>query len=81
MTVTVQLWGQFARIADQRELRLDLPAGATTGSLLKAIYARWPQLAALDKSLLVAVGLEWVNRDQPLKDGDRVSLAPPVAGG
>ncbi|MBI5393879.1 MAG: MoaD/ThiS family protein [Verrucomicrobia bacterium] len=81
MTVTVQFWAQCARVAGRREARVDLPAGATVALLLKEVYARWPELSAFDKTLLVAVGLEWANRGQALKDGDGVMLAPPVAGG
>jgi molybdopterin converting factor small subunit len=81
MTVTVQFWAQCARITSRRDARMDLPAGATVAALLKAIYARWPELSAYDKTLIVAVGLEWAKREQGLKDGDRVMLAPPVSGG
>jgi molybdopterin converting factor small subunit len=81
MTVTVQFWAQCARVAGQRETRVELPDGATVAALLANVYARWPELSAFDKTLIVAVGLEWAKREQALKDGDSVMLAPPVAGG
>lgn len=81
MTVTLQFWAQCARVAGQREARMELPAGATVAALLEEVWGRWPELQAFDKTLLVAVGLEWAKRDHALKDGDSVMLAPPVAGG
>ena len=81
MTVTVQFWAQCARVTGQREVRVDLPAGASIATLLTEVYARWPELSAFNKTLIVAVGLEWAGREQVLKDGDSVMLAPPVAGG
>lgn len=81
MTITVQFWAQCARVAGQREGRVELPANATVSTLLESVYGRWPALRAFDKTLLVAVDLEWANRDQTLKNGDCVLLAPPVAGG
>ena len=81
MTITVQFWAQCARVVGQRETRVELPASATVAALLENIYVQWPELQAFDKTLLVAVGLEWAKREHVLKDGDSVMLAPPVAGG
>lgn len=81
MTITVQFWAQCARVAGRREARVELPAGATVAALLEQVYTLWPELQPFDTTLLVAVGLEWAKREQVLKDGDNVMLAPPVAGG
>ena len=45
------------------------------------IMARFPKLAAMKKSTLIAVGVDYQLRDFVLKDGDEVSLFPPVQGG
>ncbi|MGN6644764.1 MAG: MoaD/ThiS family protein [Verrucomicrobiota bacterium] len=42
---------------------------------------KFPKLAAMEKSTLIAVGVEYQPRDYLLKDGDVVSLFPPVQGG
>ena len=60
---------------------LDLPAGSTVADLLARLYADHPELQGWDRTLLVAVGLEFADRAQPLCDGDEVSVMPPVQGG
>lgn len=55
--------------------------GSTLGDLLDRLHARFPMVAAMQKSTLVAVGVEYQPRDYVLKDGDEVSLFPPVQGG
>jgi molybdopterin converting factor small subunit len=42
---------------------------------------RFPKLAAMQKSMLVAVGVEYQDRSYVLQNGDEVSLFPPVQGG
>jgi len=36
---------------------------------------------AIPNTLLVAVNLEYVNLDAPVKDGDELAFFPPVTGG
>jgi molybdopterin converting factor small subunit len=81
MTIPGQFWAQCARITGQREVRMELAAGANIAALLEKVYARWPGLSAFDKTLMIAVGVEWAMRDQVLNDGASVMLAPPIAGG
>jgi len=54
---------------------------ATIGELLDVIYKQFPKLEPMRKSTLVAVGLEYQDRAYVLKEGDEVSLFPPVQGG
>ena len=58
--------------------RAEFPLGAegTLGELLAA-----PRFASLPKDALLAVNRTFVDRQQPLKDGDEVALMPPVSGG
>jgi molybdopterin converting factor small subunit len=58
-----------------------LAEARTIGDLLGVLFQRFPKLAALQKSLLVAVGVEYQGRDYVLRPGDEVSLFPPVQGG
>ena len=62
-------------------LTLDLPEGATLGDLLARLYTLHPPMRAWDKTLLLAVGLEFAERTQVLRAGDSVSVMPPVQGG
>jgi molybdopterin converting factor small subunit len=58
-----------------------LPSGATVGDLLQRLHKRFPKLAAMANSTLVAVGVEYQARNYMLVEGDEVSLFPPVQGG
>lgn len=54
---------------------------ATIRDLKAAIFQQFPKLSAVEKSMLVAVGVDYQNNDYVLREGDEVSLFPPVQGG
>jgi MoaD family protein len=81
MIIRVQFWSYFKDLTGCAQASEDLPAGTTLGDLLDRLQARFPKLASMQKSMLVAVGVEYQSRDYVLKDGDEVSLFPPVQGG
>lgn len=81
MRVQVRFYSYFKELAGCAETAEVLPAGATMGSLLQRLYDRFPRLAPLERSTLVAVGVEYQGRDYALQNGDEVSLFPPVQGG
>ena len=58
-----------------------VPAGSTLGDLVKRLVGRFPKLDPMQKSMLLAVGVEYQDRNYVLQDGDEVSLFPPVQGG
>lgn len=77
MTVTVQFFSHFRQLTGTNEVTLELPADATVADA----FAKFPSLQAARQSTLVAVGVEFVKWDAPLRDGDVVSFMPPVQGG
>jgi molybdopterin converting factor small subunit len=81
MEIRVQFFSYFKDLAGSGAVAEQLPEGATVSVLMARVHARFPKLAPLDKSTLVAVGVEYAPRDQILRDGDEVSLFPPVQGG
>jgi MoaD family protein len=81
MTVRVQFWSYFKDLTGCGQVSEELPVAATIGDLLQRLQARFPKLIAMQKSTLIAVGVEYQGRDYVLKDGDEVSLFPPVQGG
>ena len=59
---------------------LELPDGATVGSLLERLGSdRVPQKTW--SSIAVSVNAEYAQHGQVLRDGDEVGLLPPVSGG
>mgnify|MGYP003337318837 FL=1 len=81
MTIQVQFWSYFKELAGCAQASEDMPAGSTLGDLVARLHLRFPQLVAMQNSTLIAVGVEYQGRDYALKDGDEVSLFPPVQGG
>lgn len=81
MQITVSFYSYFKDLTHCAQTTEDLPDGANLNDLLKKLFARFPKLAAMDKAMLVAVGVDYRPRNYVLKAGDEVSLFPPVQGG
>ena len=45
------------------------------------VFEKFPKLSAVQNSMLVAVGVDYQAGDYVLREGDEVSLFPPVQGG
>ena len=81
MTVRVQFFSWFKDLAGCAETTMSIPAGCSLGQLHEQVLARFPRLAPAARSTLLAVGVDYQTRDYVLKNGDEVSLFPPVQGG
>jgi molybdopterin synthase catalytic subunit len=79
--ITVQLFSFFRQLTGQNELPLDLPDGASVSDALLQLYTRFPQLEQVDKTALIAIGIDFTTRAAKLRDGDVLSLMPPLQGG
>jgi len=81
MKVRAQFYAQLRDLVGSCEIDVDLAGEATVGDLLDQIYAQQPKLRSHDKSILIGVGVEFVDRNYKLKSGDEISIMPPVQGG
>jgi molybdopterin converting factor small subunit len=81
MRVTVSFYSYFKDLAGCGETTETLPEGSTLANLLLQIQKRFPKLAGMKNSTLMAVGLEYQRAHYVLQQGDEVSLFPPVQGG
>ena len=81
MQVSVQFYSYFKELTGCEQTSETLPEGSTLGALHDKLATSFPKLAAMKKSTLIAVGVDYQPRDYVLKDGDEVSLFPPVQGG
>ncbi len=63
--------------------QVELPQGATVGSLLDHLRARMPERAPKEafRGIAVGVNAEYAQAAHILHDGDEVGLLPPVSGG
>ena len=81
MKVRVQFFSRLRDLVGTPAMELEVPAGTTAGELLEILYSKTSALRDWDKSLLIAVGVDFVERDYALKPADEVSIMPPVQGG
>jgi molybdopterin synthase catalytic subunit/molybdopterin converting factor small subunit len=81
MRVTVQFFSFLRQITGTTDLPVELPANATIDDLRQELYRRFPPLRQAEKTMLIAIGVEFATPDHPLRDGDIVSLMPPLQGG
>ena len=76
MKVAVQLFGPLAEQAGTARFEVTV-SGATVQDILAAVAAR----VKVDRSVRFAVNAEYAEPSTPVKEGDVVSLIPPVGGG
>lgn len=81
MTITVQFFSYFKDLTGCAQHQISVRPEATIGELLSSLYGTFPRLEPMRKSTLVAVGVEYQDRAYVLREGDVVSLFPPVQGG
>jgi molybdopterin converting factor small subunit len=81
MKVQVIFYAQLRDLVGMRQLDVVVPDGATVRDLLRQLYAHQPKLRQHDKSILIAAGVEFVDRNFKLKPGEEISVMPPVQGG
>ena len=81
MKVSLQFFSRLRDVMGRSEMGLEITEGTSVAELLAILYSRTPELRNWDKSILVAAGVEFVGRDYILKQGDQISIMPPVQGG
>jgi molybdopterin converting factor small subunit len=79
--IPVTFYSYFRELTGTARVEVERPAGSTLGDLHAELLVRFPPLAAMRKSTLIAVGLEYQNAAYILQPGDEVAFFPPVQGG
>ena len=81
MKVRAELYSRLKEIVDASLLELSLPENATVNDLFEQLTENYPKLRDFEKSVLFGVGVEFVDRNHVLNDGDVIAIMPPVQGG
>ena len=81
MRLRVQFYAQLRDMAGTSEMDVEMPESSTVRDLLGKVYDEKPALRAHDKSILVGVGVEFVERNHVLNPDEEISIMPPVQGG
>jgi molybdopterin converting factor small subunit len=81
MTVSICFYSYFKDLTGCSNTTESLPEGATLGDLFSRLKQRFPKLAAMQRSTLMAVGVDYQDASYVLTEGAEVALFPPVQGG
>jgi len=81
MRVRVLFFGRVKEIVGRAEETSDVEDGADLGSLFHSYARRFPQLAEMERSTVLARNQKIAGRSEFLADGDEVAFLPPVSGG
>ncbi len=77
MSITVKYFASLRETMGRAGDDLDASTAATVGEVWTHV-APQPEIPA---NVLMAVNMEYVNLEHPVKDGDEVAFFPPVTGG
>ena len=81
MKIMVHFYSYFKDLTGCLQTEVPLQEGSTIADLVREVQKQFPRLKEMERSTLIAVGVEYQSKDFQLKEGDEVSLFPPVQGG
>ena len=81
MEIRTLFFASYRELLGTKELRLDLPVGATVKDLVSTLRSRGGAFTVLPTDPAVALNQCYADPTALLSDGDEVALIPPVAGG
>lgn len=73
--------GQAREVAGTKEEELVLQAPAKIEQAVSQAINVHPKLSELKETIKLLINGQWAAQNAELKDGDRVTLLPPVGGG
>lgn len=81
MKVRAEFYSRLREIVGASALDVLLPENATANDLFEQLKGSYPQLRDFEKSVLFGIGVDFVDRNRALNDGDVIAIMPPVQGG
>ena len=81
MKVRAEFYSRLKEVVGAPALEISLREKATVNDLLEQLLASHPQLRDFERSVLFGIGVEFVDRNHPLNEGDTIAIMPPVQGG
>lgn len=81
MKVRVRAFAGLVQMIGAREFEVEVGEGATVAGVRAAVAAAHPQVEAMLRNVVCAVGEEYVEDGYVVRDGETVALIPPVSGG
>jgi len=79
--VTLVYLGQAREAVGTKEEEFVCPEPAKIEQAVSQAMTAHPKLSELKETLKLLVNGRWAKENEELKDGDRITLLPPVGGG
>lgn len=73
--------GQAREVVGTKEEELVLPTPARIEQAVSQAMTAHPKLSELKETIKLLINGRWAKENEELKDGDRVTILPPVGGG
>jgi molybdopterin converting factor subunit 1 len=81
MKLEIILFAIYKERAKASSIYIELMTDSTVGQLISKIKNEYPELAAPETEIVVAVNSEYAEYDLQLNPNDEICLIPPVSGG
>jgi molybdopterin converting factor subunit 1 len=81
VSVEVRFFASIREVLDTDKLKLDLPDGADTNTLLDELIQLFPDIKDYLEGVAIAVNQSYVTTVARLNQNDTVALIPPISGG
>ncbi|MCP4724236.1 MAG: MoaD/ThiS family protein [bacterium] len=81
MKIKIEFFAICKDIANTESIDMDIPEHTDTDSLLDLVINQYPALEKIAKKSAIAVNNSYRKGSISLKNGDVVSIIPPVSGG
>jgi len=79
--VAIVYLGQAREVAGTKEEELVLASPAKVEHAISQVVGSHPKLSELMETIKLLINGQWATANSDLKNGDRVTLLPPVGGG
>lgn len=80
ITITLRLFAQVRVAAGAATIERQVPAGSTAGDVARAVLGEL-ELSGMAGHVVLAINADYARPEDPLAEGDWLSLVPPVSGG
>jgi molybdopterin synthase catalytic subunit len=81
MHVKVLFFGMLKDLVGRAEEQIEVPEGARLSNIFEQYCRRFPRLAEMAGSIVLARNQEFAGPEARIDEGDEIALLPPVSGG
>ena len=81
MKITVKLFGRYKEIIGKNTIKLDINQGTTIWHVIDDLVEKYPQLEKEKKFILVSHNQRYATLEATIKDGDEITISPPIVSG